>query len=111
MSGLSEKPTATHLTADVHDTDWSAFVPVFGGLGAGCIFQAVPFQRSARTVRPLVNGSEAAPTAVHARGELHDTLSSVLVWPCRSTGSGSTIQFARFELTANGADRSDCCCW
>ena len=67
-------PTAMHLTADVHDTELSAFVSVFGGLGEGCTVHVAPSQRCTR----VVPGFGIPPTAVHARGEVHDTLASVL---------------------------------
>ena len=59
-------PTATHLNADVQETELSQFLSVFGGLGDGCTVHVVPSQRCTTVVVP-------PPTAVHARGELHDT--------------------------------------
>jgi hypothetical protein len=63
-----DPPTAVQAADDVQATpDRNA--PA--GLGAGWIYQLLPFHRSARVLRGVPCG--VAPTAVHADGDVHDT--------------------------------------
>ena len=66
-----EDPTAVQALAEVQDTPFRA-LSLADGLGAARSDHAVPFHASARVSWPpalLVY----QPTAMHARGEVHDT--------------------------------------
>src|SRR5580693_2803558 len=93
------------LTADVHETELSMFDCVFGGFGEGCIVHVAPSQRCTR----LVPEYERAPTAVHARRDVHDTPDSVLSRAWAPSGVGSTVQLVPFHPSASGD--SSCRYW
>jgi hypothetical protein len=99
MLGYADAPTATHLTAEIQETDARSFMTVAGGLGEGCTVHVFPSQRCIR----VVPGFGSPPTAVHALAELHDTPSSTFSPACASKGVGSTLQRVPFQPSASGA--------
>ncbi len=72
LPGPPEPPTASHLAAVAHDTEYSLLPVAPVGLGVCWIFHFWPFQCSASvnsTLAPLVR----YPTAVHAVAFAQDT--------------------------------------
>jgi hypothetical protein len=84
---LAAKPTAMQNLAEVQEMPLSVLLFAPRGCGVGWIDQLRPFHRSAsgRSRPPTI----AAPTAVQALGDVHDTALSA-----PTPGEGTTVQLA-----------------
>jgi hypothetical protein len=98
---LLNEPTAVQARLEVHETPFKALQFARGGVGARSIAQRTPFQRPTRTKVPRLLENE--PTAVQARGEVHDTPSSVLLFDPPGIGTGHTDQREGLAAPALGA--------
>ena len=95
-----EDPTAVHTLAEVHDTPFRA-LRLAGGLGAARNDHAVPFHASARVSwRPALLVYQ--PTAMHARGEVHDTPFRTPAEAPGGSGAGLMDQRVPFHSSASG---------
>jgi hypothetical protein len=76
-------PIAVHTVAELHITSVRTVPGYAANPGMGCSVQAAPSHRS--TTLRFSGKSGVLPTAVHATGELHDTLVSIT---CEGCGAG-----------------------
>src|SRR5579859_5972737 len=100
---VPESPTAVQACGEVHETAVS-WLPLPARPGVGWAAQRAPFHRSASVTSgpPLVN---AAPTAVQAHGDVHETANSPAFWYPSSLATGWTAQRAPFHRSASGKIR------
>ena len=94
---LRESPTATQAAADPQETPFR--VPSMAGVAWTA--QALPFHRSASVASEP--GMLYEPTAVHAAGAVHDTLSRTKSVPPAGLGTGCIRQAVPFHDSASGS--------
>src|SRR5690348_7692355 len=94
-------PTAKQLPAAPHDT--SASEAPTPGLGVGVMDQAVPFQRSARSLSPAAVCPSKLPTAAQCEVFAHETpyRAGELPWAGAGLGVVVSSHFEPFHRTAN----------
>jgi hypothetical protein len=97
----SKYPTPVHVLADVQDTPFKPVLVAPIGFGVGWIDHRRPFQRSTSvSVRCWLTND---PTAVHARGEVHETPSSAALVAPAGNGTAATDHTAPIFAPPSGA--------
>src|SRR5260370_27018654 len=85
-------PTAVQAAAAGHDTLKSSLSTVPAGTGVACSRQLVPFHASANPPGAAKSLVASTPTAVPARGEVHEAVFRTLRPPATGVGVAWTRQ-------------------